>query len=68
MTGDPTIEQMKAALGDRDETFALGGTIRRCRVCTNPTFGGPTLCDRCGSMRLSRADLAAIAGQWKASA
>lgn len=65
---EPTAEQMSAALGDREECFALGGTIRRCRVCNTPTFGGPTLRERCGSLPVTNADLDAVAGQWKVRA
>lgn len=61
---DPTIAQMNADLGAREECFALGGTIRRCRVCNDPTFGGPTLCERCG-IALKSEDVDAFAGQWK---
>lgn len=64
----PTVEQMNIALGDCEECFTLGGTIRRCRVCSTPTFGGPTLCERCGALPVSGEDLAAIAGQWKVRA
>jgi hypothetical protein len=40
--GEPTREEMEAALGAKAEAFAYGGTIRRCIDCRAPVFGGPT--------------------------
>jgi hypothetical protein len=42
-----TASEMEMALGSKDETFAYGGTIRRCIDCNRPVFGGPTRCNTC---------------------
>lgn len=54
---EPDWDEMRAVLGDKNEVFALGGTIRRCRgvdefgfpptTCDRPVYGGPTRCWRC---------------------
>jgi hypothetical protein len=46
---EPTSEEMEAALAGKDEAF-LGGTVRRCRGCKAPVFGGPNACVRCASL------------------
>lgn len=43
---EPTADEMERALGTGEEAF-IGGTVRRCRVCRCPVFGGPTACVRC---------------------
>lgn len=65
---EPTIDQMREALGDQSEAFAFGWTIRRCRVCGDPTPGGPTLCERCGKLPMSGADIASMENAWKVKA
>lgn len=46
---EPSRDEMERALGDIDETFACGWTIRRCIDCRTPVAGGPTRCLPCAS-------------------
>ena len=44
---EPTANEMERALGNQQETFFDGWTIRRCIDCGQPVAGGPTRCTRC---------------------
>lgn len=55
---DPTESEMESALGSADEAF-IGGTVRRCRNCRRPVFGGPTWCVSC----VARAEVRALTAE-----
>lgn len=44
---EPNTEAMKRILGDKQECFAYGCTIRACIDCGTPVYGGPTRCSYC---------------------
>ena len=46
---EPRREEMEAALGEANEAFYEGWTIRRCRHCRIPVAGGPTACEVCAA-------------------
>jgi Zn-finger protein len=54
---EPTRLEMLKALGDKDETFYDGWTVRRCVDCGLPVAGGPTRCDYCAGKFSAFADL-----------
>jgi hypothetical protein len=47
---EPTEAEMFHALGDKQETFLNGWTIRRCMDCGKPVAGGPTRCVLCADI------------------
>lgn len=46
---EPTREEMERALGEGDEAFVNGWTVRRCIDCNMPVAGGPTRCVPCAT-------------------
>jgi hypothetical protein len=49
MSDAPTRDEMERALAGGDEGF-LRGTVRRCRYCREPVYGGPTVCVPCADV------------------
>ncbi len=52
---EPSTKAMEEALGEQQEIFAYGGTIRRCIDCGTPVFGGPTQCSFCVGKKVGAA-------------
>jgi rubrerythrin len=57
---EPGREEMLTALGEQEETFYDGWTVRRCRHCGTPVAGGPTACVRCAETEALRAEVARL--------
>jgi hypothetical protein len=70
---EPRREEMEAALGEANEAFYEGWTIRRCRHCRIPVAGGPTACEVCAATQDPDKNpwpppkVAGAVGQWDAA-